>query len=179
MPANPVLGQIMPFAGSVVPRGWAVCNGALLSIQQNTALFSLIGTTYGGDGMRNFALPNLCGRAILGADNGAHPPGLNGGAVGVTLQTSQIPAHNHVIQASTTQGSGRLSTPPLNNLFAVNTEPASDPKKIFLLAGSHETNLATSTNVVNDGGSLPHNNMQPYLTISYLIALTGIYPSRD
>jgi microcystin-dependent protein len=178
MPATPILGQIMPFAGSKVPTGWALCNGALLGISQNTALFSLLGTQYGGDGIRTFGLPDLRGRAILGATPSI-TPGTIGGATGVTLQTSQLPSHNHVIQAATTQGGGRGSTPPLNNVFGVNTDPPGAAKKIFLLAGSDETNLATGTNVVNDGGGQPHNNMQPYLTISYLIAMTGIYPSRN
>jgi microcystin-dependent protein len=180
MPFEPVLGQIMPFAGNVVPRGWAVCNGALLSIQQNAALFSLIGTYYGGDGVRSFGLPDLRGRAILGStgNGGDYPVGMVSGTTTVTLTVSQLPAHNHVIQASTTSGSGR-GTSPLNNLFGVNTVPATGPKQIFLTAGTGETPTAPSTNVLPDGGGTPHNNMQPYLTISYLIALQGTFPSRN
>ena len=180
MPFEPVLGQIMPFAGTVVPRGWALCNGALLAIQQNTALFSLIGTYYGGNGVTNFALPDLRGRAILGStgDGGQYPVGMLSGTPTVTLVVPQLPAHTHVIQASTTSGSGRGST-PLNNLFGVNTVPASGPKQIFLTAGTSETPTAPSSNVLNDGGNTAHNNMQPYLTISYLIATQGIFPSRD
>jgi microcystin-dependent protein len=180
MPLNPVLGQIMPFAGPNVPRGWALCNGALLSIQQYQALFALIGTAYGGNGTTNFALPDLQGRAILGSSgtSGNYPAGMKSGTTTVTLSVAQLPGHNHFIQTSTTNGAGRGST-PLNNLFGVNTEPAANPKKIFLLAGSMETNLAPSTNVVPDGGGQPHNNMQPYLTINYLIAMTGTFPSRN
>jgi microcystin-dependent protein len=176
MGVEPVLGQIMPFAGTVVPRGWAVCNGALLAINQNTALFALLGTTYGGNGTTTFALPDLRGRAILGASGsgGNDPAGMISGTTTVTLQVAQLPSHNHFVQASTKQGGGRGSV-PLNNLFGVNTDPA----KMFLLAGSMETNLATSTNVMNDGGGQAHNNMQPYLVISYLIATQGIFPSRN
>jgi microcystin-dependent protein len=180
MPINPFLGQIMPFPGSNVPKGWALCNGGLLSIQQNSALFSLIGTTYGGNGTTNFALPDLRGRAILGSSGtaGNYPAGTESGTTTVGLSVGQLPAHNHFIQASTTAGAGRGST-PANHLFGVNTEPTSNPKKIFLLAGSMETNLAPSTNILPDGGGQPHNNMQPYLVINYMIALTGIYPSRN
>jgi microcystin-dependent protein len=158
-----------------VPRGWAVCNGALIAIQTNQALFSLIGTLYGGNGTTNFGLPDLRGRAILGASPNI-TPGTIGGEVNVTLTTAQLPAHNHLIQASTTQGSGRGAASPVGRLFGTNTEP---PRNIFLLAGSHEVPTAIGTNVLPDGGNQPHNNMQPYLTISYLIALQGIYPSRN
>jgi microcystin-dependent protein len=170
----------MPFAGSVVPRGWALCNGALLSIQQNAALFSLLGTYYGGNGTTTFALPNLQGRAILGSSgtSGNYPAGMLSGTTTVTLSIAQIPSHNHFLQASTTAGAGRGSS-PANHLFGANTEPPNNPTKIFLLAGSKETNLATSTNIMNDGGNQGHNNMQPYLTISYLIATSGLFPSRS
>jgi microcystin-dependent protein len=180
MPYEPILGQIMPFAGAVIPRGWALCNGALLAIQSNQALFSLIGTYYGGNGVSNFALPDLRGRAILGAsgNTGSYPVGLVGGSVSVTLNTLQLPQHNHMIQATATAGTGRVVGAG-GNVFATNTTPANDPKKIFITAGSGETPLAINTNIIAEGGNQPHNNMQPYLTISYLIALNGIYPSRN
>jgi microcystin-dependent protein len=183
MPATPFIGQIMPFAGSVVPRGWAPCNGALLSIQANQALFAVIGTTYGGNGTTNFGLPDLRGRAILGAGNsmfgGNYTPGQSAGEIAVTLQTSQIPSHSHLVKASTSEGGGRGTVPPTNNFFAVNTDPANDPRTIFLPAGTAETSLASMTNVMPDGAGASHNNMQPYLPISYLIALQGIFPSRS
>jgi len=166
----------MPFAGTVVPKGWAVCNGALLGIVQNQALFALLGTTYGGNGTTTFALPDLRGRAILGSSGtgGNNPAGTLSGTTTVPLQTAQLPSHNHFIQAATKQGAGRGSS-PANNLFGVSTDPA----KMFLLAGSMETNLATATNVTFDGNGQPHNNMQPYLVISYLIATQGVFPSRS
>jgi microcystin-dependent protein len=180
MGQQPVLGQIMPFAGSVVPRGWLPCNGALLPINQNAALFSLLGTAYGGNGTTTFALPDLQGRALLGStgNGGNFPAGMVAGTTTVNLTTAQIPSHNHIIQASTTAGAGRGAS-PAGHLFGANTAPANDPDKIFLTAGTAETNLASATNVVNDGGGQAHNNMQPYLVISYLIAVNGIFPSRN
>jgi microcystin-dependent protein len=181
MPAQPILGQIMPFGGTTVPRGWALCNGALLAIQTNQALFSLLGTFYGGDGIRTFGLPDLRGRGILGSTGNAgdFPAGMTSGTVSVTLNTQQIPSHNHIIQASTTKGSGRGAASPANNLFGVNTLPTDNPTSIFLTAGSGETSLAPGTNIVNEGGNVAHNNMQPYLVINYMIALNGIFPSRN
>ena len=161
MPYTPVLGQIMPFAGTIVPRGWALCNGAQVPIQNYQALFSLIGTYYGGNGVTTFCLPDLRGRAILGStgNGGNYPVGMVSGSPSVTLNASQLPQHNHFIQASTTAGAGR-GTGAAGHLFGSNTSPTpSDPKKIFVTAGSGETPLATSTNLVNDGGNLPHNNM--------------------
>ena len=180
MPQTPILGQIMPFAGSIVPRGWAQCAGQLLAISSNAALFSLLGTYYGGNGVSTFGLPDLRGRAILGADSqNLYPPGMISGEVAVLLGTSQIPVHNHGIQATTNNGSGRVDVSPTGNIFATNTLPNDAPKKIFVAAGTQETALAVNTNIALEGSNLPHNNMQPYLTISYLIALVGIYPSRN
>ena len=179
MPLTPVLGQIMPFAGTVVPRGWATCSGQLLAIQQNAALFSLLGTTYGGNGVSTFALPDLRSRVILGVDSaGQYPPGMQSGTTSVTLSVAQIPSHTHMIQVATTQG-GRAIVPPTGHVFGTNTLSASAPTKIFVAAGQNEAALASGTNVVNDGQNQPHNNMQPYLVISYLIALQGVFPSRN
>ena len=179
MPVQPYVGQIMPVAFNVVPRGWARCDGSLVAINTNQALFSLIGTTYGGNGTTNFQLPDLRGRAILGTSgttSGLYPPGLVSGAVAVPLTTSQIPQHNHIIQASTTQGSGSFPIAPTGKIFATATTAS---EKIFAVPGSAEVQLAASLNLVNDGNGLPHNNMQPYLAINYMIALQGIFPSRN
>ncbi|PDT83026.1 phage tail protein [Bradyrhizobium sp. Y36] len=178
MPYEPVLGQIMPFAGATIPRNWALCNGALLAIQPNQALFSLLGTYYGGNGVTTFALPDLRGRAILGSSgsSGTYPAGALGGSVSVNMTALQLPQHNHLIQATAANGQGR-GAPPDNNIFATSTAPAG--KNIFLTAGSAETPLATGTNLVNEGSGQPHNNMQPYLVINYLIAMQGTYPSRN
>jgi microcystin-dependent protein len=177
MPYQPVLGQIMPFAGAMIPRSWSLCNGALLAIQTNQALFSLLGTYYGGDGVRTFALPDLRGRAILGSGGtGAYPVGALSGSVSVNMTALQLPQHNHLIQATAANGAGRGGTPE-NNIFATSTAPVG--KNIFLTAGNAETPLATGTNLVNEGGGRPHNNLQPYLVINYLIAMQGTYPSRN
>jgi microcystin-dependent protein len=162
----------------MIPRGWALCNGALLSIQANQALFSLLGTYYGGNGSSTFALPDLRGRAILGSSGGSgqYPAGMTSGSVSVNMTGIQLPPHNHLIQATAANGQGRGAAPN-NNIFATSTAPAG--KYIFLTAGTAETPLAVSTNIVNEGGGQAHNNMQPYLVINYLIAMQGTYPSRD
>jgi len=180
MPANPYVGQIMPTAFNVIPRGWHLCDGSLLPISQYQAVFALTGTTYGGNGTSNFALPDLRGRAILGTDgtiSGLYPPGLQTGTTTVPLTPSQIPQHNHIIQASTTPGAGPVQS-PAGKIFGTDTSVGGS-EKIFATAGSAEVALAVSTNLVNDGGNQPHNNMQPYLAINYMIALQGIFPSRN
>jgi microcystin-dependent protein len=181
MPYQPVLGQIMPFAGTIIPKNWAPCMGQVMSIQQNQALFSLIGTYYGGNGVTTFVLPDLRGRAILGSTGnaGQYPVGTTGGTPTVTLMAPQLPAHNHLIQVSAAVGGGRGAVPPTGNVFATNALPTTNPTKIFAAAGSGEIALASGTNLVNEGRGQAHNNMQPYLTISYLIALQGTYPSRN
>src|ERR1700743_1049834 len=179
MPYQPVLGQIMPFAGTIVPRGWALCNGAMLPIQNYQALFSLIGTYYGGNGAPTFWPPDLRGPAILGStgQGGQYPVGVTSGSTSVMLNVTQMPQHNHGIQASTTAGTGRGAL-PTGHIFGVNNL-GTPPKMIFSPQGSNETPTQQSTNIVNTGGNQPHNNMQPYLVISYLIALQGTYPSRN
>lgn len=180
MPAMPIMGQIMPFAGTIVPRGWAMCNGALMAISTNSALFSLLGTTYGGDGMRTFALPDLRGRAILGSSGtgGSYPAGMISGSARVTLNVSNLPSHNHAVQVSTVAGAVGRPIPVTGKIFGTNTIPANAPKMIFGEAGKSEVPLSVGTNILNDGGNQAHNNMQPYLVINYLISLQGVFPSR-
>jgi microcystin-dependent protein len=173
MPYEPVLGQIMPIAFGKVPKGWHLCDGTLLSIPQNTALFSLFGTYYGGDGTKTFGLPDLRGRAIAGTA-GQQEMGKFDGVTAVTLSETELPAHNHRLNASTVKGAGRVVSPAAH-LFGENTAAG---ETIFGVAGSGEVPLATKTNITPNGGSHPHNNMQPYLTINYVVALVGIYPSR-
>jgi microcystin-dependent protein len=174
MPYEPVLGQIMPVAFNKIPKNWHLCDGSLLSIAQNTALFSLFGITYGGDGTHNFGLPDLRGRAIVGAAN-QQSMGMFDGVTAVTLSDPELPQHNHRLSASIAKGAGRTVSPAAH-LFGENTAPGGET--IFGLAGSGEVALATKTNLAPSGGSQPHNNMQPYLTINYMVALAGIYPSR-
>lgn len=173
--SEPFIAEIRIFAGNFAPRGWAFCNGQLLPISQNTALFSLIGTTYGGDGRTTTALPNLQGRAPMHPGRG---PGLTdkrlgerGGVEMVTLSEAQMPNHTHTLEAS-----GR----PANN-----DDPASD--RWLGTAGSANGAYHTPANLVqmasqslpDAGGSQAHNNLQPYLTMNFIIALVGLYPSRS
>ena len=176
MPAEPYVGQIMPVGFPFAPKGWALCNGQLLSIQQNSALFSLVGTAYGGDGRTTFGLPDLRGRAVLGCNYGSIPLGQIAGAEKITMLVDHLPSHTHTLQASTAAGGGRGTAAPTNNLFGVNSNPVTS---IFYPAGSSEIPLAVGANVAPSGGNQPHNNMQPFLVINYVIALAGVFPSRN
>ena len=197
---DPLLGSISMFAGNFAPRGWALCQGQLLPIAQNTALFSILGTTYGGDGRTTFALPDLRGRAPLSSGRG---PGLSQRNLGSrsgqeihTLTTIEMPSHNHLtsnssaadqhIQLSTKTAVNE--TPQVGDVPAIANTPASlgvQNVKSFgpPTAGSVVNGQTLSSNagltVLNNGGNQAHNNMQPYLTINYIIAMVGVFPSRS
>jgi microcystin-dependent protein len=169
--SSPFIGEIRMFAGNFAPVGWAFCNGALIPISENDALFNLIGTTYGGDGQSTFALPNLQSRVPVHVGPG-FALGQMGGAETVTLTTSQIPAHTHVPQANSTAGS---SDNPGNRVWARSTAkpyasvtPPSSPPNTQMNAAA--MGLA--------GGSQPHDNMVPFLVINFIISLFGIFPSQ-
>lgn len=170
------LGQIMPTGFYFAPRGFALCDGQLLPISQNQALFSLLGTQYGGDGRTTFALPDLRGRAAVGAGVSADPAwsppavqmGQLGGTESVTLNASDLPSHSHVLQADTAVGTARK---PADNLYATNSTA--------LYAGSGPQVPLHASTVAPIGGGGAHENMQPYQVISYCIALSGIFPSRN
>lgn len=166
--SQPFLAQIQMFSFGFPPRGWAQCNGQLLQIAQNQALFSLLGTTYGGNGVTTFGLPNLQGRTPLHFGQG---PGLSnrvlgqtGGIENVTLLTTQIPAHTHTVSANT--AAPTLGT-PAGNLWAQGNYSAS--------GGS----AMAAGDVGNAGGNQPHPNLSPYLVVNFCIALSGIFPSRN
>lgn len=180
---NPFLGDIVIFAGNFAPRGWALCNGQLLPISQNTALFSILGTTYGGDGRTTFGLPDLRGRIAIHEGTG---PGLSTRNLGAkfgseieTLTINQLPSHNHPA-SSTTEiavntsageegiGNGQHATSHLN---AFNTT-ATDNKYL----GSNSSTVSTAGNT---GGNQSHTNVQPSLALHYIIALQGTFPSRN
>ena len=172
--AQPYVGEIRMFAGNFAPREWAFCQGQLLPISQYATLFNLIGTTYGGDGQTTFALPDLRGRSPVhqgqGAGLSSYIIGQLGGAETVTLLTTQLPAHTHV--AACQSGAGTSSI-PANNLWA-----ASAATRQYTNAGTFAAAL-NSGSVGLTGGSLPHNNLAPYLVINFIISLFGIFPSRS
>lgn len=172
--ADPFLGEIRTFAGNFAPRGWALCQGQLLPISQNDALFSLLGTTYGGDGQTTFALPNLAGRIALhqGAGPGLSPRtiGEAGGSEAVSLANQEMPVHNHAAACSNS-GANRAS--PAGSYWS--TDPGGNTGAYNTTDGSQMAGMA----IGNTGGGQPHDNLQPYLVINYIIALEGIYPSRN
>jgi len=165
--AEPFLGELRIFSFEFAPKGWALCNGQLLPINQNQALFSLLGTTYGGDGRTNFALPDLRARVPIHEGEG-HTLGERAGEPAHTLSISELPEHTHVLIASSTDGNapvlgGNLLARTVNNIYG----PAN--QLVSLNPGK----------VTNVGGSQPHLNMQPFLVLSFCIALIGIFPSQN
>jgi microcystin-dependent protein len=164
--------RILPF--NFAPQGWAWCDGQLLPLSQNTALFSLLGTTYGGNGQSTFGLPNLQGRAPMHPGQGPglslHDLGETGGSETVTLLESEIPSHSHAMRASTDAANVQTPTPSVT-LTRSSGGTAYSPTTTGLVAMSDQA-LAPA------GGDLPHNNLQPYLTFYFAIALQGIFPPR-
>ncbi|HJU99510.1 MAG TPA: tail fiber protein [Burkholderiaceae bacterium] len=178
--ADPFIGEIRMFAGNFAPQGWAFCDGAILSIAENDALFALIGTTYGGDGQSTFALPDLRGRVPVHQGSLAgnyYVLGQQGGSETVTLTHHQIPAHNHLVGASSAMppatGTGievTVVTP------YVPASPGAKPK-LYVAPGMPAPMYAGA--VTASGGSQPHNNMAPYLGVHFIISLFGIFPSQS
>jgi microcystin-dependent protein len=167
--AEPFLSEIRMMSFGFPPEGWALCNGQLLPIDQNQALFSLLGTTFGGDGRVNFALPNLQGRTPIHV-GGSHTLGERGGEVAHTLSISEIPTHTHVLNASSANANA-----PVPNNAGTGLLPAASPDSLY----GPVANLVAmaSGSVANVGGSQAHLNMQPFLTLNFSIALQGIFPS--
>lgn len=177
--SEPFLGEIRAFGFDFAPRRWALCNGQLLSIQQNSALFSLLGTNYGGNGITNFQLPDLRSRAGITFGQG---PGLSPYVIGepsgtenVTLLSTQIPQHNHLWAASTAFGS---QATPAGAFLAGGQIPNGTPVLGYAAPGGATVPLAANT-LATAGNNTPHNNMQPFLVVNYCIALQGIFPSRN
>lgn len=174
---QPFTGEIRLFPYGFPPAGWAYCAGQLLSTRQNQALFALLGTNYGGNGVTTFALPDMRGRALIGTGTGGgatYVQGQLGGFENVTLISNQIPSHSHLWQV--TRDAGDTSA-PASNYFAgsrSNGQPAA------AYAGTLTTAVPmASTTIGLGGGSQPHTNMQPYIVLAYCIALRGIFPSRN
>ena len=173
--ADPFVAEIRIFPLNFAPKGWAFCNGQILPISQNTALFSLLGTTYGGDGKSTFALPDLQGSAPMHPGQGPglslHDLGETGGSDAVALLESEIPTHSHTIQAANFPGDVQAPQPAVS---------------LARTSGGNSYQSTTNQNVVSmspsalapAGGDEPHNNMQPYLTLNFCIALQGVFPPR-
>ncbi|RMG86774.1 MAG: phage tail protein [Chloroflexi bacterium] len=165
--SEPFVGEIRMFAGNFAPRGWAFCDGQLLPISQYDALFSLLGTAYGGDGRTTFGLPDMRGRIPVHAGHG-HRLGQRAGVESVTLTANQIPTHTHVMRGST---SGLLGIEPAGSFLG------STSGDLYTADETPDTNMANES-ISAVGGSQSHSNMMPYLCIHFIIALFGIYPSR-
>ena len=170
--ADPFVAEIRIFPFNFAPKGWAFCDGQLLPLSQNTALFSLLGTTYGGNGKSNFALPDLQGRAPMHPGQGPglslHDLGETGGSETVTLLESEMPIHSHAVNVSLSDAIERI---PTNQLFATGIAIGQ-----YAVPGAQ---LQLSPNATSPaGGDQPHNNMMPYLTLNFCIALQGVFPPR-
>jgi len=166
---EPFIGMIVQFGGNFAPRGWALCDGQLLSISQYTSLFSILGTTYGGDGKTTFALPDLRGRVAI---HPGHGPGLSnyqlgqkGGAQTVTLTVNNMPSHNHTLSGINAQGTDGVENATLANTKIFNPDAPDTPMHADVIG--------------NRGGSQPFSIRQPYQSVNFIIALQGLYPSRN
>ncbi len=170
---DPFIGQIIMFAGNFAPRGWAFCNGQLLSIAQNTALFSILGTTYGGDGKTTFALPDLRSRVPMHPGQGqglsAYELGQVGGVETVTLTMQQMPIHGHAFAPG-------CSIDPPSAQSPANSVPAQLDTQAY---GTEANASMRPGNSTNAGGSQAHDNLQPFACVNFIIALEGVFPSRS
>lgn len=165
--AEPFLSEIRIMSFGFPPKGWATCDGQLLPINQNQGLFSLLGTTYGGDGRVNFALPNLQGRTPIHM-GGSHTLGERGGEQGHTLSISEIPTHTHTLNATSVNG---------DLIFAVANQLAASPSQLYHAPDASLVAMNPAS-IANTGGSQAHLNMQPFLVLNFSIALQGIFPSQ-
>ena len=172
---DPFLAEIRIFPFNFAPKGWAFCDGQILPLSQNTALFSLLGTTYGGDGKSNFALPDFQGRTPMHPGQGPglslHDLGETGGSETVSLLESEIPSHSHALRASSDVADNNV---PANEMLA---KPLGRGNNLFTPTASPLVQMSDNA-LAPAGGDQPHNNMQPYLTLSFCIALQGVFPPR-
>ncbi|MGA3049801.1 MAG: tail fiber protein [Terracidiphilus sp.] len=178
--SEPFLGEIRTVGFNFAPTGWALCNGQTLSISQYTALFSLLGTTYGGNGTTTFNLPNLQSRVPIHQGQGAglspYVIGQNGGVENVTLLSNQMPLHNHNVNVNSQNGN---QSNPSGMILAVGNTGGREPAVTLDYTNAAATGTLAPTAVSQSGGNVPHPNIQPYLTVNFIIALVGIFPSRS
>jgi microcystin-dependent protein len=181
--ASPFVSEITIFAFNFAPTGWALCQGQLLPISQNTALFSLLGTTYGGNGQTTFALPNMQDNA---ANSFGQGPGLSlysqgevSGAPNVTLLVTELPVHSHLFNATTNAGTTATASQNQPGLAAGGTKINANNANIYSTNPNLATTALSPLAIGVTGGGLPHNNMQPYLTLNYCIAMQGVFPPRS
>jgi len=180
--ADPFLGEIRMVGFNFAPVGWALCNGQTLSISQYSALFALLGTSFGGNGTTTFNLPDMQGRVPINAGSGAglspYILGQSGGTENVTLSTPQMPSHTHLANISNLAGT--VSNPTNATLAQSNTGTAREPNlNVPNFVTTAPTGALAPTTIGPSGGNLPHPNLQPYLTVYFIIALNGIFPSRN
>ncbi len=185
---NSYIGAIIPFAGNFAPYGWAFCNGQIIAISGNSALYALIGTTYGGDGVNTFGLPNLQGRIPIGQGTGpglsTYVMGQSGGTETVTLTSNQMPVHTHALTSVSLKavtGAGNTTVPTGNYLAASRSASTAGYAASAGTGTSNSLNSGTVTagSLASAGGSLPFSILQPTLAINYIISLYGIFPSRN
>jgi len=178
MASQPILGCIFLFAGNFAPRGYLLCQGQLLAISANAALFSILGTTYGGNGTTTFALPDLRGRAAVSQGTGPGLPnvvlGQQGGAPSVSVLIANMPSHNHLINVSSAAG-GQNNAP--NNFLAGTNDGQGNPYPTYQSTATANTLAPSAVSLV--GGGAPLNTQSPYLGLNYIIATVGIFPSRN
>ena len=167
--AEPFLGEVRIFSFAFAPKGWAQCNGQFLPINQNQALFALFGTTYGGNGQTTFALPNLRDSVPIHRGNG-FTQGQKGGEAAHTITTAEMPTHTHGLQ-----GSGNTAADVIVNNMVLGLNAVDD----IYISGSRSLVALNPESITNTGGSQPHNNLQPFLTLNFCVALQGIFPSRN
>jgi len=173
--SEPFVGEIRMFSGTFAPVGWSFCDGTLFPIADYNVLYQLIGTTYGGDGVTNFAVPDLRGRLPVhqGTGQSVYTLGQKGGAENVTLITSQLPAHTHSLRATST---GQVPSPA--NAFPAVATSTQTGIQVYGPTGAAPTSLSPAI-IQSSGGSQAHDNFQPYLCVNFIIALNGVYPSQQ
>jgi len=178
--ADPFLGEIRMFGGNFAPTNWALCNGQLMSISQYSALFAILGTFYGGNGVQNFALPNMQGRVPIHWGNGLglspYVIGQVGGTENVSLTTQQLPAHTHMVNANNGAATGGS---PSGAALATVTPPRGQTATLTYAAAPDGSTQMNPQTIALNGGNQPHANIQPYLCVTFIIALNGIFPSRN